>query len=95
MTPDDIGYSKQDGPDKAQARARQNVVREMGMLIPAVGRARVAILKKSALEIPSNAQGILYLAFSDHVKEVVPKLVDRLQSAGFALEASRIANAAS
>jgi predicted nucleotide-binding protein len=95
MTPDDVGYFRQDGPDKAQPRARQNVVMEMGMLIAALGRSRVAILKKGPLEIPSNADGILYLSFSNHVREAVPKLVDRLQSAGFALEAGRIANAAS
>jgi predicted nucleotide-binding protein len=95
LTPDDVGYSKIDGADKAQPRARQNVVLEMGMLIAAVGRPRVAILKKGALEVPSDAQGVLYIPFSDHVRETVPKLVDRLQSAGFSLEPSRIAKAAS
>ena len=28
LTPDDVGYSKKDGPDKAEPRARQNVVME-------------------------------------------------------------------
>src|SRR5712691_7905802 len=37
MTPDDMGYAKRDGPDKAEPRARQNVVLEMGMLIAALG----------------------------------------------------------
>jgi predicted nucleotide-binding protein len=95
MTPDDVGYSRLDGPDKGQPRARQNVVLEMGMLIAAVGRSRVAILKKGALEVPSDAQGILYIPFSDHVRETVPKLVDRLQAAGFSLAAGDIAKAAS
>ena len=93
MTPDDMGYAKKDGPDNAQPRARQNVVLEMGMLISALGRSRVAILKKGHLEIPSDASGILYIPFNDHVKEVVPKLVDRLRSAGFVFSPEQISRA--
>lgn len=86
LTPDDVGYSKRDGAEKAEPRARQNVVLEMGMLISALGRGNVAILKKGHLEQPSDVNGIIYLAFNDHVKETVPKLVDRLRDAGFDLD---------
>jgi predicted nucleotide-binding protein len=68
-TPDDMGYAKGEGSDAAQPRARQKVVLEMGMLISAAGRANVAILKKGHLEVPSDAQGILYIPFNEHVKE--------------------------
>lgn len=95
MTPDDIGYSKAEGADNAQPRARQNVVLEMGMLISAVGRGNVAILKKGHMEVPSDAQGILYIPFNDHVKEVVPKLTDRLRAAGFVLNPDSITRASS
>lgn len=95
MTPDDMGHSKSDGIDSIQPRARQNVVLEMGMLISAVGRGNVAILKKGHLEVPSDAQGILYIPFNDHVKEVVPKLADRLRDAGFVLNPEHITNASS
>jgi len=95
MTPDDMGYSKEDGANSIQARARQNVVLEMGMLISAVGRGNVAILKKGYVEVPSDAQGILYIPFNDHVKETVPKLVDRLRAAGFVLNPESITNASS
>lgn len=95
LTPDDIGYAKEAGDTEAQPRARQNVVLEMGMLISALGRTNVAILKKQHLEIPSDAQGILYIAFNDHVKETVPKLVDRLRSAGFVLNPEAITRASS
>jgi len=94
LTPDDVGYSREEGPDKAEPRARQNVVLEMGMLIAALGRSNVVILKKGHLEVPSDANGILYLPFNDHVKETVPKLVDRLRAAGFELSADAISNAA-
>lgn len=95
MTPDDIGYSKSDGSEKAEPRARQNVVLEMGMLISALGRGNVAILKKGHLEVPSDANGILYIAFNDHVKETVPRLADRLRSAGFVLNPENITKASS
>jgi len=95
MTPDDMGYSKSNGAENAQPRARQNVVLEMGMLISAIGRKNVAILKKGHLEVPSDAQGILYIPFNDHVKEVVPKLADRLRSAGFLINPESITKASS
>jgi len=95
MTPDDMGYAKTAGLDNAQPRARQNVVLEMGMLISAVGRPNVAILKRGHIEVPSDAQGILYIPFNDHVKETVPKLADRLRAAGFVLNPEAITRASS
>ncbi|MBO8168167.1 MAG: nucleotide-binding protein [Thermoanaerobacteraceae bacterium] len=95
MTPDDVGYSKVDGPEKAEPRARQNVVLEMGMLIAALKRPNVAILKKGHIEVPSDAQGIIYIPFNDHVKECVPRLVDRLRQAGFELDPVAITKASS
>jgi predicted nucleotide-binding protein len=95
LTPDDMGYAIKDGPDKAEPRARQNVVLEMGMLIAALGRPNVAILKKGHLEVPSDAHGILYMPFNNHVRETVHKLTDRLRSAGFALTPEAISRASS
>lgn len=94
MTPDDVGYSKRDGDAKAEPRARQNVVLEMGMLISSLSRPNVAILKKGHLEVPSDADGILYIGFNDHVKETVPRLAERLNQAGFKIDASAISKAA-
>ena len=93
MTPDDVGYAKSAGTSKAEPRARQNVVLEMGMLIARLGRPNVAILQKGYIEIPSDVKGIIYLGFNDHVKETVAKLVDRLNQAGFNLDAKSIARA--
>jgi len=95
LTPDDMGYSKSAGASETQPRARQNVVLEMGMLISALGRSKVAILKKGHLDVPSDAQGILYIPFNEHVKETVPKLVDRLRAAGFVMNPENISKAAS
>jgi len=93
LTPDDMGYKQEDGPEKAEPRARQNVVMEMGMLIAAFGRPRVAILKKGHVEVPSDASGIIYLGFNNHVKETVAKLCQRLGEAGFELSPDAIAKA--
>lgn len=93
MTPDDVGYSKEEGETDAQPRARQNVILEMGMLLSSLTRERVAILVKGHVEVPSDAQGIIYLRFNEHVKEVVPKLCERLQTCGIDLKPEQIARA--
>jgi predicted nucleotide-binding protein len=95
LTPDDMGWAQRDGEIARQPRARQNVVLEMGMLLAALGRPNVAILRKGHIETPSDAQGIIYIPFNDHVRETVPKLVDRLRNAGFTLGPDAITRAAS
>jgi predicted nucleotide-binding protein len=93
LTPDDFGYSKASGETEKQPRARQNVILEMGMVMAALGRPRMAILQKGVLERPSDTDGILRIEFNDHVREIVPKLAQRLQSAGFNIDSQKIAAA--
>ena len=93
LTPDDMGYKQGDNPENAEPRARQNVVMEMGMLIAAFGRSRVAILKKGHLEVPSDASGIIYLPFNNHVRETVARLCQRLSEAGFEISTEAITQA--
>ena len=95
LTPDDMGYSKNSRPEDAEPMARQNVVLEMGMLLSSIGRSRVAILKKGHLEVPSDASGILYISFNEHVKETVPRLVERLNQSGFKMTPENITRASS
>lgn len=95
MTPDDMGYALSDGADAIQHRARQNVVLEMGMLISSIGRKNMAILVKGHLEKPSDADGILYIPFNNHVKETVPRLANRLKDSGFILSPDKITHASS
>jgi predicted nucleotide-binding protein len=89
-TPDDVGYLKADGSDEAEARARQNVIMEMGMLLASLTRRRCAILTKGHVALPSNMGGVITIPFNDHVREAVPKLVQRLQEAGYTLTAKGI-----
>ncbi len=95
LTPDDMGYRQGDAPTDAEPRARQNVVMEMGMLLAAFGRERVAILKKGHVVEPTDISGIIYLPFNDHVRETAPKLCQRLSQAGFELDSGAIAQASS
>lgn len=94
LTPDDYGYTKDSTDADRQPRARQNVILEMGMVMASLGRDKMAILKKGALEIPSDTDGILRIEFNEHVREIVPKLAQRLQAAGFDIDSQKIAAAA-
>lgn len=49
VTPDDMGYLKDEGAAEAKPRARQNVIMEMGMLLASLTRKRCAILQKDLL----------------------------------------------
>lgn len=93
MTPDDFGYAKKDGEKKVEPRPRQNVVLEAGMLLASLTRARMAIIVKGHLEMPSDLQGVIHLPYNDHVKEIIPKLCQRLKEAGFDLQPGQIAAA--
>lgn len=84
ITPDDIGYSKEESGSK-MFRARQNVVLELGMLLTKLGRSRVAILIKDAenIELPSDIHGILYYAYNETVEEIESKLFCEIKKNGY------------
>lgn len=93
LTPDDIGYAKKDGPEKGDPRARQNVILETGMLLASLTRERIAIIVKGHLELPSDLEGIIRFGYNDHIREIVPKLCQRLKEAGFQIDSDKIAAA--
>jgi predicted nucleotide-binding protein len=94
LTPDDYGYPKTKTDQDRQPRARQNVILELGMVLASLGRERMVLLKKGALELPTDVNGIIYLEFNDHVKEVAVKLATRMKGAGIGIEDSLIHSAA-
>lgn len=85
LTPDDEGH-KAGHVDEKKFRARQNVVLELGMFLTALGRERVAILHKGNLELPSDINGLIYIAFQNSVQEAKNKLAASLQKAGFFID---------
>jgi predicted nucleotide-binding protein len=93
MTPDDGGYAKRDGAEKADPRARENVILETGMLLASLTRERMALLVKGHVQLPSDLQGIIQLKFNDHVREIVPKLCSRLRESGIEIDAQKVSDA--
>jgi len=62
MTPDDVGAAKKDA-DKLNARARQNVVLELGYFIGKLGRKNVAAILRGDIERPSDYDGVVYIGY--------------------------------
>lgn len=94
LTPDDYGYPKTKSDEDRQPRARQNVILELGMVLASLGRDRMVLLKKGALELPTDVTGIIYLEFNEHVKEVAVKLATRMKGAGIEIDDALIHSAA-
>lgn len=94
LTPDDYGYPKGKSDEDRQPRARQNVILELGMVLASLGRERMVLLKKGALELPTDVNGVIYLEFNEHVKEVSVKLATRMKGAGIEIDDALIHTAA-
>lgn len=58
LTADDLGRAK--GDPELVARARQNVVFELGFFFGAFGRDRVAVLLEEGVEEPGDVKGLVY-----------------------------------
>lgn len=65
LTADDRGGTREQPFDQQQARARQNVVMELGYFLGRLGRTRVCALHESGVEIPSDYSGVLYVPLDD------------------------------
>lgn len=70
-----------------QARARQNVVFELGYFIGRLGRRGVTVLHTGDIEIPSDYSGVLYVPF-DSPGAWKYKLAEELAAAGLPLKAA-------
>jgi predicted nucleotide-binding protein len=90
-TPDDEGH-KRENPDQILLRARQNVVLELGMMLAAMGRSKVAILMHTnpRMERPSDIQGLLYIPFKDNVDEGKVLLAKEMHAQGIAIDLSKL-----
>lgn len=64
LSADDVGYAKAK-VDDAKARARQNVVLELGYFAGLLGRRNVAVLYEGGVEIPSDYLGVVYIPIDD------------------------------
>ena len=80
LTPDDVG-SLQHG-EHLRARARQNVIFELGYFVGRFGRHSVCALTKGVVEIPSDYSGVLYIPIDEPDDWQAP-LIKELKSFGF------------
>ncbi len=80
FSPDDVGASK--GASGRELRARQNVIYELGLFSGKLGRNRVCVIRREAVEIPSDFHGVNYIDF-DTGGGWKQKLIDELKHVGF------------
>jgi len=87
LTPDDVGYLK-DKPKDAKPRPRQNVILELGFFLGKLGRERVCSLYIGDIELPSDYDGVVYVAMdpSDGWKL---KLAGEIKAAGIDVDLNR------
>lgn len=83
-TADDLAESQRilDNHDTAmnktvlRQRARQNVIFELGFFVGSIGRARVALIVDSGVEMPSDLSGVIYINRANWQSELYKAFVD-------------------
>lgn len=88
LTPDDVGASKAD-VSKLQARARQNVILELGYFVGKLSRAHVCALYRGPLELPSDILGVGYVQLDDAGSWRF-SLAKELRAAGFPIDMNKV-----
>ncbi len=86
LTPDDVG-GPADESDVQRARARQNVILELGFFLGKLGRERTCALLVDDVEIPSDYDGVLYIPM-DGQGAWMMNLVRELKGAGLEVDAN-------
>lgn len=94
LTADDLGRLQ---PDQAsdnetsaeQARARQNVIFEMGYFVGLLGRSHVSVLYEPGVEVPSDYGGVLYTKL-DSAGAWQNKLLRELRSVGLDFDSNKL-----
>ena len=82
LTPDDFAGIV--GEPSQASRARQNVIFELGYFVGRLGRGRACLLRKGAVEIPSDLYGVIYSEM-DAGEGWKLKLVKELKAANWTL----------
>jgi len=91
ISADDYGYSKNEKPENARLRARQNVILELGFFLGKLGIDRVVALFEQSenFEIPSDYDGVLFIPF-DHDGRWKFDLVKELKALKYEVDANSI-----
>ncbi|WP_315716651.1 MULTISPECIES: nucleotide-binding protein [unclassified Bradyrhizobium] len=84
LTPDDVAGTS----SAPAARARQNVIFELGYFAGKLGRGRTCLLRRGEVEIPSDLYGVIYTEL-DPAEGWKIKLVKELKAAGMDFDANK------
>jgi predicted nucleotide-binding protein len=87
LTPDDVGGAAIS--EQQSARARQNVIFELGYFVGKLGRGRACLLRKGEVEIPSDLYGVIYSNL-DPEDGWKLKLVRELKAAKLEFDANKV-----
>lgn len=87
LTGDDLGRSKDDG--SLQARARQNVIFELGYFLARLGRDRVCCLFDTGVEIPTDYSAVIYIV-RDAGGAWKTRLAKEIRAAGLAIDVVKV-----
>ncbi len=91
LSPDDMGYAKDQQPIDAKPRARQNVIFELGFFIGKLGRKNVCVLyqKKKDFEKHSDFEGVLLTPYDTSDKWKL-ELIKELKNCGYDIDANKL-----
>jgi predicted nucleotide-binding protein len=89
LSPDDFAFPSGGKAEDAKARARQNVVLELGYFVGKLGRAKVFSLKRGDIELPSDLSGVIYTPY-DSAGHWRLDLVKELKAAGYQVDANKL-----
>jgi predicted nucleotide-binding protein len=88
LTADDVG-GPAGGGTPSRARARENVILELGFFLGILGRGRVVVLLDERVQLPSDLNGIVYISV-DSAGAWKHALVRDMLNAGLPVDFSRI-----
>jgi predicted nucleotide-binding protein len=88
-TPDDEGHPR-GKPEQARARARQNVILELGFFVGGLGRDRVCVVTRpDAVELPSDMHGVAVIPYTS-IDSVKLPLLRELRAAGLPVDPTHV-----
>ncbi|HUY47086.1 MAG TPA: nucleotide-binding protein [Streptosporangiaceae bacterium] len=87
LTPDDIPATSDSHPEAA--RARQNVVFELGFFVGRLGRSRVHCLRKGNTQIFSDIDGVIWTPADDPGTDWRIRLAQEMSAAGLPVDLNK------
>ncbi len=88
LTPDDVG-GLSSAPTDMQARARENVIFELGYFVGQLGRGKVCLVKAGEVNIPSDLHGVAYIPLDEHGAWKA-KVLREIEQAGIPIDMERL-----